>query len=227
MGLDKRIPAVTRYCVHPADLVAPKIKIGGTKKLDLPLIKKLNPHLIIANREENNQKQIEELAQSTPVWVSDISNLDQALEAIEEIGKMVDRQNKAKVLAEEIAAKFQALTLIEPVRTALYLIWRKPYMAAGCDTFISSMLPYAGYMNIIHQSRYPQLSGEQIAALNPSTILLSSEPYPFQSKHRRELQAISPKSRIELVDGQMFSWYGSRLVHSPAYFKHLRDEGKE
>jgi len=55
-------------------------------------------------------------------------------------------------------------------------------------------------------------------------VLLSSEPYPFRDKHREELQALLPHATIRLVDGEMFSWYGSRLLLAPAYFQNLISE---
>jgi len=56
---------------------------------------------------------------------------------------------------------------------------------------------------------------------NPDVILLSSEPYPFKEKHINELKAIVPRAKTKLVDGELFSWYGSRLLHAPEYFEQL------
>ena len=105
-----------------------------------------------------------------------------------------------------------------------YFIWQKPFMVAGNHTFINDMLCTCGFNNIFATSdlmRYPEVSVQQIAAANPEVILLSSEPYPFKDKHIKEFQSICPGAKIIIVDGELFSWYGSRLLHAPAYFEKL------
>ena len=57
-------------------------------------------------------------------------------------------------------------------------------------------------------------------------ILLSSEPFPFKEKQIAEFQKICPKAKILLVDGELFSWYGSRLILAAEYFKNLVDTYK-
>src|SRR5439155_19776283 len=103
-----------------------------------------------------------------------------------------------------------------------YLIWKDPYLTVGGDTFIHDMLQQAGFENIFStEKRYPEITIEQLQNLNCERLLLSSEPYPFAQKHINVLQPLLPGTKISLVDGEMFSWYGSRLLHAPAYFKTL------
>jgi hypothetical protein len=95
-------------------------------------------------------------------------------------------------------------------------------MAVGSNTFIHSLLSILGLRNILgFKTRYPELTEEEIRKLNPDCIFLSSEPFPFDTSHVDEIRKISPKSKILLVDGEMFSWYGSRLLQSPDYFNTL------
>jgi hypothetical protein len=126
-------------------------------------------------------------------------------------------------LEDSIQSNFEGLRPLKKALSVVYLIWRNPYMTANSKTFIHDMLVRMGLTNLFADApeRYPQISEKQLVALNPEVILLSSEPYPFGDKHIRELSRILPKSRIELVDGELFSWYGSRLLHSPDYFKKL------
>ena len=97
-------------------------------------------------------------------------------------------------------------------------------MTVGSDTFIHNMLQYAGFENSIIKTRYPELKIQEIIDLNPDVILLSTEPYPFKQKHIAELEEFMPNTKILVVDGEMFSWYGSRLVNSPQYFKTLQTQ---
>jgi ABC-type Fe3+-hydroxamate transport system substrate-binding protein len=217
LGLDEKIIGITNFCTHPAEKVRSVTKVGGTKKLDIDLIKRLNPDLIIANKEENDRTQVEELMRHFPFWVSNIDNLQGAIGMINSIGEMLDCKTLAEALSRSIDHQFHRLkpaTL--PLRVA-YLIWRKPYMVAGNDTFIDGMLQQCGLINAFDLGRYPAVDNEMLINARPQVVFLSSEPYPFAEKHIAEFKAILPNTRIILVDGEMFSWYGSRLLLAPKY----------
>lgn len=220
LGLDKDLAAVTWFCIHP-EAAKKKIKIGGTKNLKLDKIRALKPGLIIANKEENEKDQIEALAREFPVWTSDIHNLEQALDMCRQLGGITGSEDKANEIASKISRSFDTLPQANGA-SVLYLIWKDPYMSAGQDTFISHMLERCGFVNVMQdKSRYPELTEAQMRQLSPDLIFLSSEPYPFKEKHIAELQQICPQSKILLVDGEMFSWYGSRLLHAAAYLESL------
>jgi ABC-type Fe3+-hydroxamate transport system substrate-binding protein len=217
LGLDEKIVGVTWFCVHPKDRVKSKAKIGGTKNIKIDKIRELQPDLIIANKEENEREHIEELAAEFPVWVSDISTVEDAVRMIRELGTITGMPAAADKYAQTVRQEFMTLEKA-PARRTLYLIWREPYMSIGNDTFIHHILSRIGLENVCgEQTRYPELDADQIKELNPELILLSSEPYPFTEKHIAELEAILPEARVKLVDGEMFSWYGSRLVKAVPY----------
>jgi len=219
LGLDKEVIGITKFCIHPADKFKTATKIGGTKQLNIDLIKQLNPDLIIANKEENEQSQVEELMQHFPVWISDISNLSEAIDMIERIGQLVEKEAEAKQLALQITGRFNNLNIKPQNLTVAYFIWRKPYMVAGQGTFINDMLQICGLKNVFALDRYPEITNEMLVAANPDVIFLSSEPYPFKQKHIDEFKALLPNAKVMLVDGEMFSWYGSRLLKAPGYFE--------
>ncbi|SDS91102.1 substrate-binding protein [Mucilaginibacter mallensis] len=217
LGLDDKITGITNFCTHPANKTRSKTTVGGTKKLDIDLIKTLNPDLIIANKEENDRVQIEELMNYFPVWISDINNLQGAVEMINSIGEMLDCKDKAETLTSSIIHQFDQLKPSPLKLRVAYLIWRKPYMVAGSDTFINSMLGQSGLTNAFDLSRYPEVNSDMLINARPDVIFLSSEPYPFAEKHITEFKVIVPNAKIILVDGEMFSWYGSRLLLAPEY----------
>ena len=223
LGLDKKVVGITKFCIHPVEARTKATVIGGTKNFNFERIAALKPDLIIGNKEENYQAGIEQLAANYPVWLSDISNLPEALDMIRRVGFISGAKEKAEAMATEIDASFAALATDKNAISAAYFIWRKPYMAAAKGTFIDDMLLRAGFSNVFAgQARYPEIIAEQLAAAAPQRILLSSEPYPFNEKHLAEFQAICPAAKIEIVDGELFSWYGSRLRKSAAYFNQLR-----
>lgn len=221
LGVGGTVTGITRYCVHPPRWIDQKHVIGGTKSFDFNLIEAINPDLIIGNKEENYKEGIEALQKRYPVWMSDIYNLSDALMMIEAVGRLVNAETKASALASTIQTGFENLEKVKR-NTVLYLIWRKPWMAAASETFIDDMINRVGLINCVADlKRYPVVSSDQIAMLAPDVILLSSEPFPFKEKHVEEVRLLSPRSQILLVDGEMFSWYGSRLLKSPAYFNFL------
>ncbi|WP_316931877.1 helical backbone metal receptor [Roseivirga seohaensis] len=221
LGLGDRVIGVTKFCIHPSQWHQSKTFVGGTKQFKFDVIDELKPDLIIGNKEENYIEGIEELAKKYPVWVSDITGLDQAFDMILAIGNLVDERAKSISIVEKVKEGFASLPY-KSRRKALYLIWKKPYMAAGRATFIDEMMDFAGFENVLSETRYPELTLEAIQELAPEAILLSSEPYPFKEKHIGELKAVLPNCDVQLVDGEMFSWYGSRLMQAPSYFANLK-----
>ncbi|MEO7212686.1 helical backbone metal receptor [Mucilaginibacter sp.] len=221
MGLGDEIAGITKFCIHPAAKVLQVPKIGGTKQLNLEAIHRLRPDLIIANKEENEQSQVEELMKHYPVWISDIQDLPGAMQMISGIGAITGRVEEASRLNAIIRQRFDELKTPAATISTAYFIWRKPYMAAGKETFIDCMLQQCGFENVFSQTRYPEITAEALIAAHPELVLLSSEPYPFAEKHIAEISALLPNARVLLVDGEMFSWYGSRLLEVPAYFTGL------
>lgn len=223
LGLKEEVVGITKFCIHPEEWFRTKTRVGGTKKIDHEKIKQLQPDLIIGNKEENEKADVEELMQHYNVWMSDISNIKEAFDMITRIGAMIGKQEEAVFLKLRIETAFNQLSPVDrPQRTA-YFIWNDPYMVAGGDTFINDMMSRCGLENIFsgHSSRYPIISTEELKLANPELILLSSEPFPFKEKHIQELKNSCPDARYDIVDGELFSWYGSRLLRSPEYFSKL------
>jgi ABC-type Fe3+-hydroxamate transport system substrate-binding protein len=221
LGLDDRIVGVTRFCTHPQDKVNCVTRVGGTKNFDFARIDALAPDLIIGNKEENYSEGIERLQANYPVWMSDIVDLGDALSMIAAVGALVGRPEAARSLVADIEAAFASLGSAPSGRVA-YLIWRKPYMVVGGENFIDDLLKRAGFDNVFaDQARYPEVSAEDLRDAQADVIMLSSEPFPFTDAHREEFQAIAPDARVLLVNGMLFSWYGSRLREIPAYLSEV------
>lgn len=225
LGLEQETIGITKFCVHPESWFKTKTRVGGTKAIKNNIIQDLQPDLIIANKEENVKEQIELLAKDHPVWVTDVNDLADALNMITTIGELTGKKSQANSLTEKISKGFEEITKLKTQNTKpkiAYLIWRNPYMTIGGDTFINSMLEICGFDNVFaDKTRYPEITITQLQTTNPNLILLSSEPYPFTQKHIDELSGLFSNCKVVLVDGEMFSWYGSRLLLAPDYFKTL------
>lgn len=217
LGLGDRLLGLTKFCVHPTGLKKLKAIVGGTKNFHFDKIDSLMPDLIIGNKEENYKEGIDQLSEKYPVWMSDIHTLEDAYQMMLRIGEITETIAKAEVLAQKIRSDLDFV----PNRkaTAVYLIWNDPLMAVGKNTFIEEMLLRAGFVNLMEKDRYPKLSTLELKALAPEYLLLSSEPYPFKQKHLDEFASLLPQSKILLVNGEMFSWYGSRLLYFKSYLE--------
>jgi len=225
IGLNEEVIGITKFCVHPEHWFKTKTRVGGTKQLHLQKIKELRPDLIIANKEENVREQIEELAKDFPVWISDVNHLSDAIDMIESIGQITNNQSTANTIIDQIKTAFTQLQTLNSQLQTCYLIWKDPYMTVGGDTFINEMMKCAGFQNAFEsRQRYPEISIEQLQTIQCDYLLLSSEPFPFKQKHVDELQPLLPNTKIILVDGEMFSWYGSRLLKAPLYFQQLQNQ---
>ncbi|MBS1645509.1 MAG: ABC transporter substrate-binding protein [Bacteroidetes bacterium] len=221
LGLEDEVVGITKFCIHPKEWFRNKTRIGGTKTIDIEKIKSLKPDLILANKEENVKEQILALEQIAPVYVSDIQTLGEALDMIATIGTLCGKSARAKEIVVEIQNQFQNLHQAAQ-RSVAYCIWREPWMWVGKDTFIHDVLIRAGFKNVFAEvPRYPVVGLDALRAKSPEYIFLSSEPYPFKEKHKPEVQKIFPESKIILVDGELFSWYGSRLLQTPEYLTTL------
>ncbi|MBO9593076.1 MAG: ABC transporter substrate-binding protein [Niabella sp.] len=222
LGLEQEVIGITKFCVHPQSWFRTKARVGGTKTLDLQKIIALQPDLIIANKEENVKEQVEVLAGRFPVLLTDVNDYAGALEMIREVGGQTNREDKAQRLIADIESAFAHLDT-GPAVTAVYFIWKDPWMTVGGDTFINDMMQRAGFINrFASLKRYPAVDLNALQAPLPECILLASEPYPFREQHKAALQERYPDVKILLADGEIFSWYGSRMLKAPAYFRQLQ-----
>lgn len=223
LGLKSKLVGITKFCVHPGYLKAEITQIGGTKKLNFEKIRALKPDLIIGNKEENFYDDIVQLEKEFPVWMSDIFTLEDSFDFIHSIAEILDVEEEADSLISIIQKRFTSLreSVIKlPQKTAYYLIWNKPTMIAGSNTFIDDMLQRLNLVNLAPADRYPEIVWDELEE-QPDVVLLSSEPFPFKEKHCEELRKRFPTATVMLVDGEYFSWYGSRLLGTPNYFKEV------
>ncbi|WP_163444729.1 ABC transporter substrate-binding protein [Flavobacterium columnare] len=231
LGLENKIVGITKFCVHPFHFKSTKTIVGGTKNIKFDKIKELKPDIIICSKEENTQEIVQELSSICPVWVTDIYTLEDNNKMIEDFGKLFNVRTESQKWIDKINfLKNDFLHFIENYekQTVAYFIWGKPYMAAGRNTFINHLLEINKLENIYatndkYPERYPEVIVQKMRIQgDPDLIFLSSEPYPFKDEHAFELGRYSHHAKTVFVDGEMFSWYGSRLVKAFDYFKKLR-----
>lgn len=211
LGLEDRIVGRTRFCVHPEDRVERIPIIGGTKNPRIEKIKAAQPDWVIANKEENEKEHIDQIRSFCPVTVTEISNIEQALNWVEKLGRLAGKNEAGHQLSSRITGLLNQRDVWYPMNT-IYYIWKDPWMSVGGDTYIHDVMNHWGLTNMLSElNRYPGLSLEDLSRLQPELVLLSSEPFPFKEKHKNEILEVCPNARVELIDGEWFSWYGSRM----------------
>jgi ABC-type Fe3+-hydroxamate transport system substrate-binding protein len=225
LGLADKIIGRTKFCIHPKQIVKNIPKIGGTKNPRVKDIIEMKPDLIIGNLEENDKESIKQLEKDVPVWMSDIRSVESAIEMIRLVGELTETSSRAKTLSAQIEIELRKLetsTKKLPQRTCLYLIWKNPYMGVGTNTYVDDIINKCGFRNILKlKPRYPELELQEIVNLSPDVVFLSSEPYPFKEKDVQELEDLITGKLIRLVDGEMFSWYGNRMLKAIPYLNNL------
>ena len=216
-SLDREVVGITKFCVHPKEWFDSKVRIGGTKNINLNRIRELNPDLIIGNKEENTESDIEALSEDFPVWMTDIDGFDDALKMIKGLGTVLGKETFSVRMVDMLHKSYENLGGIGKGKKVLYLIWDEPTYIAGTSTYIGSIIEKLGFVNDCQIERYPSI--EVVHPCDPDYVFLSSEPFPFKSKHIEKYKKQFPNSKVILVDGEMFSWYGSRMLLAMEYFK--------
>ncbi|WP_053975659.1 ABC transporter substrate-binding protein [Mangrovimonas xylaniphaga] len=228
LGLRDSLVGVTKFCVHPNDIREQVEVVGGTKQIHVDKIKALQPDIILCNKEENTLEIVEACVGVAPVHISDVLNFSDCLELIEMYGEMFSVEDRAEALKNSLRSQLQDFKRFMEGRgryKTAYFIWKSPWMVAASDTFINYVMELQGFDNYFKQlSRYPEIDLNEAALEGVELILLSSEPYPFKVDDTNIFEVISPTAKILLVDGEMFSWYGSRLTQAFEYFKRLHQE---
>jgi len=222
LNLSNSVKGITRYCIHPPHWIQEKTVVGGTKKTIPKRIENIQPDLLLLSKEENVPSDVAPYLEQYPCYVSDVVDYSSAIQMIIDVGQITNRTREAKNLVQQIELAFCDGEKTDR-GTAAYFIWKNPWMVAGGDTFISEMMSAAGLKNVFaQQSRYPMVNWEEIEEKCPDYLLLSSEPYSFTEQDCIEIRAkLKCTTKVLLVDGIYFSWYGNFMAKMPGYWNDL------
>jgi iron complex transport system substrate-binding protein len=229
LGLEKYIVGITKFCVHPYHLKATKKVVGGTKKVNFEKIKLLQPDVIICNKEENTKEMVAELSSICPVWVTNIIKVEDNFKMIYDFGQLFNKRTEAQNWCDKInfaLIDFKIFIKDKPKQKVAYFIWKNPYMVAGGENYINEMLLLNNFENIYGtKGRYPEIELKKMRLEgDPDLVFLSSEPYPFNEEDAFEIGRFTHHAKTIFVDGEMFSWYGSRILKAISYFKMLHSK---
>ena len=219
-GLATRLVGRSRYCIAPKWIRATVPAVGGTKDPDLKAIRDLAPDLVILETDENPKAVADQLAAwGIPFLALEVRTVKDCAKAWRILGKTFGVTDQAESRAQALEARLKGRRRKGP--GALTLIWREPWMSSGPDTYVADLVRQAGFTPL-GPERYPSLTEEELAALDPAVILLPTEPYRFNARHRAALQKRFPEAAVHLVDGQAMTWYLSRTEEGLELLEALR-----
>jgi len=230
LGLAEALVGRTGFCVHPREVVRRIPKVGGTKSVKIDKVRELDATHVVVNIDENRREDVDQLAKFIPhVIVTHPLTADDNIALYRLLGALFRREAQAEELAtrfEQAACELSALARGRSRERVLYLIWREPWMTVARDTYISATLALAGWDTLPENAatRYPQLNFDEAWLKSIERVLLPSEPYVFREKHLAEVAALPGLAGkpIQLLDGEMVSWYGSRAIAGMRYLASLR-----
>ena len=224
LELGAQVVGRTGFCIHPRAALRAVPKLGGTKDVDIDALLALAPSHVIVNIDENTRDTFEALHKRVPHVVVTHPNApcdNRALYGL--LGAIFDREAQAARLIDEFdraLASLKSSVASQTSRKVLYLIWREPWMTVSRETYIANMLALVGWQTVPATSkvRYPALDAAALKNLQVDLCLLSSEPYPFRDKHIAKLrELLGGSTPVQLIDGEMLSWYGSRAIQGLDY----------
>jgi ABC-type hemin transport system substrate-binding protein len=228
LGAGDSIVGVTDGCIHPAEGVATKEKVGGAKTLCIDRVLPLRPDLVLAGREETAEEHAEQLRTAgLNVWLTGPVTIADVLDTLSELPKRtgVSRRNTNLLLAQ-IKAHYEYCQNHppEPRPRVACLTEREPsYRVPGRDTYVHHLIEAAGGTHVQPSAHHPEATVQELKELAPEILLLPAEPFPFNEKRAKELAGALPcpaveQGRVHLVPGEDLCWHGAR---TPAVLKML------
>ncbi len=231
LDLGAQVVGRTGFCIHPRAALRTVPKLGGTKDVDIDALLALEPSHVIVNIDENTRETFDALRERVPHVVVTHPNAPTDNRALYELlGAIFDREAQAARLIgdfDRALLRLNSTVAAQPQRKVLYLIWREPWMTVSRETYIANMLALVGWQTVPAAThvRYPALDAATLKDLQADLCLLSSEPYPFRAKHIAELrELLGGNTPVQLIDGEMVSWYGSRAIQGLDYLASYANE---
>lgn len=223
LGQEHRLKGVTMYSDFPPR-AAKLPKVGSYVHLDLERIVALKPDLCIAIRDGNPQAAAQRLESlKIPVYAVDPKNLDTIMETIVEIGKILNADEKTKLLVQDMRSRIQRVkSLVAKTKHrpgVFFQIGISPIVSVGTPTFMNDLIVLAGGTNLAAGPiPYPRFSREQVLALSPEVFIITSmaraevfEQVKAEWSRWTNLPAVR-NQRIFLEDSNFFDRPTPRLV---------------
>ena len=223
LGQEKRLVGVTQYSTYPSEAESLP-RIGSYVRLDIEKIVALKPDLCIATKDGNPKHIVDKIVTlGIPVYVINPRNLQQIMDTITRLGHLLQAEQAAIELVSDMEKRIrQVQTRVKNGRykpRIFFQIDAEPLFSAGTDTFIHELIELAGGINTTAgEVSYPRYAWEDIIALQPEIVLISSmagglsPEYLLNSWKKWNLLAAVKNDQIFVVDAELFDRPTPRLL---------------
>lgn len=203
LAIGANVVACTKFCNQPHLLA-----VGGTKNPDVPAIVALSPDCVVVDTEENRKEDADAMRTAGLQLV--VTSVRSVEDAHAVVGQLATASG-APVPADDVSTE-ELDPAARPRRLAFVPIWRRPWMTVNGATYGASLLRSIGIdlVTADHDTEYPTVELDDIAALRPHLVLVPTEPYAFTDAHVVELARLFPTATVVRVDGEDLFWWGSR-----------------
>lgn len=232
LGAVDRLIGRTTYCESPEAAHVPTV--GGTKDIDVDAVLALQPHLVIANQEENSRVALEALAARVPVLVSLPRRVEQGIAHLARLARILG-VHKEEGVKSLIKRGYQLATAQPATRRAFIPIWMDPLMTLNADTFGSDVLAQVGIANAFgdrlrlyplaadlgksapadasgRDVRYPRITLDEVRTRAPDLVILPDEPHVFSAADETGFREALPTATVLRVSGKDLFWYGAWTI---------------
>lgn len=223
IGEERRLVGVTQFSDYPPEADALP-RVGSYVHPDLERIAALRPDLCIAIKDGNPREAAERLeGLGISVYAVDPRNLDSVMRTILEVGRLLNRGERASTLVEGMRRRIEYVkSRVEKAsgRPAVFFqIGITPIVAVGTNTFIHELIELAGGRNLTAgPTPYPRFTREQVLAMAPEVLIITSMTRggAFEQVKAEWLRwpqmPAARDGRVHLVDSNIFDRPSPRLV---------------
>lgn len=221
LGVREQLVGVSDFCDYPPHLVRGKPTVGGFSTPNIEKIQVLAPHVVISTTviPIHLKTQLENMGVS--LFVANPGSFDQYLELVRQLGLLLNREQQARALIEDLRRRADEITGAlaaagaGPVRTFIE-VFDNPLFAAGSSTLPGDLVVLAGGKVIPDtEAEYPRLSEEKLLMLNPQAVILGHnvDLDRFLATHRAVAGIDAIRNRKILIpDPDVFLRPGPRMV---------------
>ena len=201
LGVQDRLVGDTDYCDYPPDAQKKK-KVGGIINPNLEEIAALHPDLVLVTKEINRLDTLRALETlGIPTYATDARNVDEIISSTQKLADVVGAPEAGKSLAADLQVRLATLhARLEslPPRRVLFIVWARPLISVGKDTFIADALRRADATSIVEATQdWPQMNLEEVVRLQPDYLVFAAS---HSSAAAHDFDALSVLPGWQLLD---------------------------
>ncbi len=178
LGAQDRLVGVTNYCDYPPDALK-KTKIGTALNPSLEAIVGLKPDLVLATTAIDRLETVQALERlGISVYATDPHTVDGILVSIRNVGEVIGSPQQGDALAASLASRLVQIKLHlagSAPRRILFVVWEKPLITMGKNTFLADAVRRAGGESVIDLNQnWPTVSLEEAVRQQPDALVFAS-----------------------------------------------------